>query len=357
MNKIIFLCIFLGLASCSSNTNTTNPYQYPETKELVYIPLVTDESLVLKPMTIEVFDSIVISWDPYEDFHFSVINTKNNTLLFRGGRKGQGPDEFLYPVVLDKMSDNTLQIVDCAARKVRLFKMSDILEKMSFIAYQTTTYSNVASNLKEGEFVDFLYHIDDHNLAAVGYFHTSKYILFHLDDNTVEYIFDFPKDDRHNHIQEPRISKYTAYQGILHFNPMRNTVLYHSPMAFYYEVFKVGKSPEMLSSYFEPIDYIHDSDGRAAMDANNKSGVIWGDLSDTKTYLLYAGRTNAEYGSDAYFSNQIFVLSHQGEKLVKYHLDRDVFSFVVNDAEQKIYAIVINPVTQQFEIGYFEIYL
>ncbi len=353
MNKILFSSILLGVVACS-NTNTTSPYQYPETKELSYTPLITDEPLVLKPLAIEVFDSIVITWDPYEEFHFSVINAKNNTLLFKGGSKGQGPDEFLYPVILDKVSDHVLQIVDCAARKVSLFKVSDILDNKSFKAYQIIKYSDMDSNLKEGEYIDFLYYVNDHTLVAVGYFHTSKYALFHLDKNSVDYIFDFPEDNRHNHIKEPRISKYTAYQGILHFNPSRNTILYHSPLAFYYEVFEIDNPLKMLSSYFEPVDYSPGSDGRAAMSADNKSGIIWGDLSDTKTYLLYAGRTNAEYGSDTYLSDQIFVLNHQGKKLVKHHLDRDVLSFVVDDTQQKIYAIVINPDSEQFEIGYFK---
>jgi len=350
MKNILIIFVFVGFISCS---NTNNFFQYPEIIKLSYIPLITDEKLVLKPLTFEVFDNIFIVWDPYEEFHFTVIDAKKNTLLFRGGRKGQGPDEFLYPVILDKVSDSILQIVDCAARKVSLLNVSDVLKTNSFKAYKTINYSDIS--LKDGEFIDFLYYINDDTLVGVGYFHTSKYIFYQIDSNNIEYIFDLPEDKRHYHKREPKITKYTAYQGVLHFNPARNTILYHSPMSFYFEVFESVQPSEMLFTHFEPINYIIDDFGRAAIHPNNKSGIIWGDLSDSKIYLLYSGRSKTEYGADAFLSDQMFVLTHHGEKLVKYHLMRDVFSFVLDEKQQKIYAIVFNPETEQFEIGYFPI--
>jgi hypothetical protein len=354
MQKTILLLTILFCCGCSNTV--TNQLDFPQTDTLNYSPLITDESLILKPLTMAVFDSIFFICDPYNDYHFAVINAKQNTLLFRGGNKGNCVDEFLYPVVLDKLSDNVLQIVDCAAKKVGLYNVQDILRQKTFNSYQTTQFKDIP--LKDGEFIDFLYYLNDHTLIAIGFFFTSKYALCRIDSNghiDREYILDFPSDDRHHHENESQITKYTAYQGILHFNVERNVVLYHSPLAFYYEVFNVNDPHQKLSGAFEPIDYISEDKGRAVLSDKNKSGFVWGGLSSTNVYLLFAGRDSEEYGSDAWLSNQILVWDYQGRKIIKYYLNRDVFSFVIDNKSQKIYAIVMNPETEQFEIGFFHL--
>ncbi len=351
MRKIYVFIVFVICLSCNKKTNK---FDFPKTESLVYSSLIFDENLVLNPLVFELFDSIVLVNDPYDGYHFSVINANTKTLLFRSGKNGRGPEEFLYPIILEKMSDSILQIVDCAAQKVCLYHIREIIDKQLFEANHTVYFKDIP--LKEGEFINFLYHLAEDTLIAVGFFHESKYAMCYLDSMkniNVEYVLDYHKDSRSDHTFS-RLSEYTAYQGILHINAHRNTVLYHSPLAHYFQVFHVGRNIEELSSYFRPANYIVGDDGYAIMIGENENGFLWGDISNNKIFLLNKERSHTEYGSDAFLSDQILVMDYLGNNIVKYLLDIDIKSFIVDEKEQKIYVIALNPKTDQFEIGFFK---
>ena len=71
--------------------------------------------------------------------------------------------------------------------------------------------------------------------------------------------------------------------------------------------------------------------------------------------MSYSGRTKKSTVSILSIAIQYIVYTWYGDKVAEYKLDRDIYHFDVDEKSGRIYVISVNPKTDLFDIGYYEI--
>lgn len=85
-NYFILFVVGILVFSCSSPQKTEPLFE--QQKELTFNTLNVDE-LFLKPLCIEVFDSLLLVCDPTDEGIYTVLNLETKSIVCKGGSTGQ----------------------------------------------------------------------------------------------------------------------------------------------------------------------------------------------------------------------------------------------------------------------------
>lgn len=332
----IVTCMFLG---CNAEKESlVHQYGFERLGELKFHLLDLNESL-FKPIAMDVFDSLLLVYDPVEGLNYTVYNLNTLKPVLSGAQKGEGPDDVLYGPFFDKKGQKEFQIADLSNRKILFYDMDSIVGRNSFQPTRRLMYSQFDGQT-DGS-IEIMYNVNDTLQVAIGPFQSGK--LAFLSPSGVRYAGAYPSD------LEVSSHPFFLYQGVLQINNDRDIILYHSPLGYYYEVYKLDASgPKLLFTEYEPVEHVDD-----ASTINTISGICSADFVDDKIYLLFSGRTRKEYQDEEWLANDILVLDETGHKIGSYHTDRDNAWISIDAAKKRIYCIAKNPVTYEFEIGYY----
>lgn len=140
---------------------------------------------------------------------------------------GNGPDDILYGQFIDKVGERCFQVVDGAGQKTLVYNLDSILKKRSFVPIRSFFYSDL--KLNKDEFVQNCYYVNDTLKWGLGASARGKY--FCIGSHSLTYAGAYPElADMEN--------PFYFYQGVLHISFDRNWVLYHSPIGYYYELYR-----------------------------------------------------------------------------------------------------------------------
>lgn len=332
------------LVSCNSSKNDEFEMLFPETVNLKFVSLEFNE-LTFKPGTIEVFDSLLLVYDPDEKRNYVIFNINTHEIELEGGTIGQGPHDLIGAARIDKIDSDKFQVLDVTNRKTLIFSISDILNNSKFIPLEVILYSDFTDYSGNNPF--FIYKYNDTINIGLGVFKEGKYVKY--ENKTQEYFLDYPGS------KKSKINPYNIHQGVLHIYKSKNYILYHSPFGIYYELLtfdKAGKIVSIFNEYY-PLLY-NEISGDLWLSDESQCGINGVDFANEEIFYLYSGRTMKEYPKNAYYCNKIFVTDYKGTKKRLCHLDRDVSMISLDENKRRIYASSINPETFELEIGYFE---
>lgn len=341
MNKVIVFVLIVIVCGCSNGNNSMEQYGFNTVEELDF-HLINLNDDIFKPTAIEIFDSLMLVYDPIEDCNYKIYNIETLKPIISGCKKGEGPNDILYGQFIDKINSNCFQVTDPSSRKILIYNIDSIIKQQTFNPIANISYETFANKILD-ENIGVLYHISDSLNVGLGPFKEGKYISF---GNNVSFEF--------GHYPEELVMEshpFYLHQGALQINSEKNIFLYHSPIGYYYEIYKYenGKYVRVMQEY-KNIEHIND-----ASTENTIMGICSADFSSEYIYLLYSGRTMKEYPDDAYFADNILVINDIGDKIKCFKTNRSNLYISVDSVKGRIYSISKNPESDELEIGYYKV--
>lgn len=213
-NKTIYLLSFvLFFFSCKERSNRTEYI----TLEGV---LVNDSIYTRMPGSFFVLDDFLVWDDPFsfEDYiHYIDIETKKEVVAV--GKKGQGPEEFVTPV-LSPAYDRNIFIYDLNSDKQALLITDSVMEKKGpYVFWGKNEEGKVTRkyNIGENRFIEL-------NPA-------SKEYLYRFISDGGDFSFGKP------FINEPIENGYDVYQGEIRYNKHNNKLVYSNFMFPYISIY------------------------------------------------------------------------------------------------------------------------
>lgn len=251
---------------------------------------------------------------------------------------GNGPDDILYGQFIDKVGERCFQVVDGAGQKTLVYNLDSILKKRSFVPIRSFFYSDL--KLNKDEFVQNCYYVNDTLKWGLGASARGKY--FCIGSHSLTYAGAYPElADMEN--------PFYFYQGVLHISFDRNWVLYHSPIGYYYELYrKSGEEWKQVFVEHLPVPHVKD-----AVLPETPMGICSADFGADCVYLLFSGRTLKEDAQEAFLASHILVVNKEGKKIKSLETDRLNLSISVDEKRKRIYAIGKNPENGEYEVGYY----
>ena len=336
MKNLLLIFIVICTFSCSSNDSTIENFGFGKEQKLTFNLLELND-YIYKPTWIEVFDSLLMVYDPVEGMNYTIYNINTLKPIITGGKKGEGPNDILYGQFVDKIEEKEFQVCDLVGRKVLVFNVDSILTNKKFIPLKRIPFKQQDDNT-----IEVMYYLNDSTSIGLGPFQTGKYALLKKDG--VDYWGEHPSE------LESKMNPFFIHQGVMQINSSRNCILYHSPLGYYYEILNYQNGSLMkVAGEYKLTEFKLDCSTE-----NTIKGMNAADFTENEIYMMFSGRTNKEYSSNAVLADNIFVCSLNGDKLKHYKTDRSNVCIALDGKKHRIYCVCQNPENYEFEIGYYQ---
>ena len=289
------------------------------------------------PMQLIMVDSLLLIGDFGESL-VKVVDPVSGRKLNSICRKGRGPGEFSERIkIAYNKRDNAINIYEVEVKTLAQFPMSQVLK------WENDSVKKIHI---DKPFIQQAIKCNDSLLVGVGMLE-KRYALFNSEGKFEGVKYDYPTSSDNNwtfHL------KSIAYQNDLVVNStgsrFAEASLYCDNIGFFaIKGTEINKIKE-YQSYSPNLD--NGSNGNQRMlhpKEDTKFGYLDIYAQGNHVYCLYSGKTIKEsLGKGGPFHSSIIrVFDFDGNPVVSYKLDRDVFKFTVDTHEKTIYAIVHTP--------------
>ena len=338
MKKFKLLLIVLFLLGCSNNKNLMSKYGFESTQELSFNLIDLNDSIYL-PRWVEIFDSLLLVYDPIDKYNYAIFNINTQSLVIRGGEKGEGPDDIMYGQFVDKINDKEFQVSDLTNRKILIYNIDSIISNNTFKPIKKVFYSQY--EMKSKESLEIMYYLNDSINIGIGPFNSGKYAF--IKNNEVNYVGKYPDE------LITQGHPFYVHQGVFQINDERDIILYHSPLGLYYEIYACDNGEfNKINGEYVLTEFVNDCSTE-----NTIKGINSADFAKNEIFLLFSGKTDKEY-SNAVFADNILVCDIDGTKKRSYKTDRNNICIGVDSLNRRIYCVAQNPENYEFEVGYYK---
>lgn len=334
MNKILIIVVLFLITSCDKGDAVRDfDATFQRIQKISSIEFLKKELLLGRPYYINYIDSSLLVYDDLGDSLFTLIDLRDDTnSIYRFGRKGEGPNEFLQVFSMSRLCDDSL-IGVYDVYKHALLEMNIHQIKKGNVEFPLIAEDSLNSvNLYVTKYGTNL---------GIGFYEKNMLSLTG-DSIGSKLFFEYPyKDSREKNIDN-RL-RGMAYQGTMCSNPSLDNFVFairSAPIFFLYSIKKdkIEETYKWLGGY---PDYRTEDTGTvrgAPMSAHNKIAFVSVYATDKYIYLLYSGKSFEEYNVKAFNGSIIYQMTWEGKPVCKYELDFPIMNFCVSDTDSEIYA-------------------
>jgi hypothetical protein len=280
----------------------------------------------------------IIGIDDVGEFCFYSINTDSSHYsLCNFGGKGQGPNDFLMPFSIQYIDKNTVGSFDVYLKNFSEFTISP--DCSQFKKSKVTSFISALSfSVIKTKYNQYI---------GIGPYKNEMFALFDSIGNKVNSFFEYPyRDSREKKIKNR--SRSMAYQGKMVSNPEGTKFVYATSFAdiiYFYDIKKDEILPIRKIENNFPEYIVEEKDGGvgAPIKSNSKHGYICAYATDKYVYLLYSGRSFAEYGNTIDEAESLMIYDWNGILQKTMQLDIPCKFLCVDDGNQQIWAVSNNP--------------
>ena len=347
MKHIILNPLFLLLFfSCSygdkyENAQKLNWNDFKEQKQLQGHILEFD-SLVMHPVDLRVYDSLLITINYDCDKLFHIFNLKTKKQIGQRIGRGQGPNDMIQPRFMEG-ENNAIKVFDMATSRIYEYYIQDFVANPS--PRPTRTFK-----LEKNIFINAC----EIGNQIYGYAYNPKYQLMVFNDQgkKEKEIIDFPPSTISYSDAEKIDAFYMNFitdkkDKIVICYCMTDLIeIYHANGT----LFKRLHGPE---GFFARFKEIHDGEVTTSSPekGRNRDAYFSPENAGNEFFVLYDG----EYIDDENSSQlckQLFSFTWDGEPAYIYNLSDGIFTFTVDDNLKKIYGINDDPEFHIVEFDY-----
>ncbi|GHT65319.1 hypothetical protein AGMMS50239_24800 [Bacteroidia bacterium] len=312
--KKIFICGTILLSACNPSIPHKDVVitEFPIKKEIKASVIQTAPE-ILAPEQLFILNDQIWLYQGKKDLLFDVFNLHDCSYLFSTGKKGQGPDEFIFPMgttiqiknnhitIFDNFVMKTVEVLpDNSLHTIKSDKIFDRFPVNGFVKLNDSLYCAFAD-------------------CATGTTGVYEYRLKNNASKEEVKFSDYPNLTEKKYEGDQRCQIYYKY---LVSNPSQGK------FAAFYAYFK----------YFR----IYNISGKLEKEIHvNINPYQTDNVEDWEKREIYYGRAFAteKYIYAPCSADEIQVWDWNGIPIIQYFLDKEFFTFAVSEEEQKLYVV------------------
>lgn len=293
-----------------------------------------------KPGQIICIDDKIVGIDMMLDSCLFSIDLKTDS-LFRFGKKGGGPEEFVQPYTLQYLDEKHFGMFDLWGRKFCVFSMDG--NKISLQHKYNTENEKSALSFTVKQMAK-------NRFLSQAPYSDAMYVVMDSLGTVLKSFFEFPYKDTDERTIQNRL-RGMAYQGPMSFNPSCDRFVYSPSTGDIIHFYAIEGDEVHVVSRLEKAypRYIPEegADGAisAAISRSEKFSYIASTATDRYVYLLYSDAVFEDLIKEGKMNSgrTVFVYNWKGEKLRSFALDIDCQQICVSTDDGTLYAIAENP--------------
>lgn len=344
--NILFAITFLLTLSCSQQ----NKYQqailfsqkdFDVTQSLTGSTMSFD-STVMKPIKLQVYDSLLITINVGEEKLFHIYNLKSGKKIGERISVGQGPDEMLQPDFI-KNSNKFIRIFDMGNSTLSEYNINEFIDNLNPISRR---------KIKLNQQIFTEVSLFNQDIISFAYGADHPFLKFNSNGEKIGEFGDYPISN----ISYTNKEKTDAYQFTFTSNSTDKIAICYSwtdLIEIYNKEGDLQKRIHGPAQFFPFFKEFHDGNMIIARPEKGKqrdayfNPVSVGD----DFFVLFNGKLVDEEGYST-LSNQIYVFGWDGTPKRILSLDQGIFTFTVDKENKKIYGISDNPEFHIVEFTY-----
>lgn len=304
---------------------------------LQHRPVLDSEEILLSmPRLFAVTDNFMVLCDSKTDSLFHVVDYNKGVKTF--GKKGQGPDEFLFPISLFLYPDaDTLCLMD--ANKRVLYSINPATLEYMPVFYDKMALHYAVLPMKGGKYV------------SAGLYEDARFYLLDSTGQAVGNYADFPYKEKQ--ALDMRVLSQ-AYMSELAANAEGDkfaAAVMNCKIISFYEVDKdkINLIKEVVAGH---PDFKHDGKHYGGISKESPLGYVSITASDKHVYAMYSGKSYKEYADKAFQATDLWVYDWQGELAERFALDIPVSHVRISKDGSCLYAVscLSEPKIVKFEL-------
>jgi hypothetical protein len=331
--KNIFIILLLLLAGCTNKEKRIVPVE-----DLFHKSITNRNYFIGSVGPIILVDSYIIGLEYSLDTCFYYLGLENDVFK-RFGNRGQGPDEYVYPDLIEYVNDTVLGVYDMMKREY--IELS--------IPFPSVNHSGKIKTISFEEPSFSMQSVCFNRYIGTGPYENGMFKLYDSTGKMTNHFYEFPYRDNDERNLSNRF-RSMAYQGHITLNPQKNKMAYactDGEIIHFYELTKdsieIIKKTENIYPEYVPQTI---GDGiSAAMKKENKVGYLSLYSTDTFVYALYSGvSANDFFKTNTFFSgNILYIYDWKGNIKRKIKLDIACVHICISNDDKKMYAIAEYP--------------
>lgn len=359
MKVIICIVGIIILVSCSTNNkNKTELVIKNELKEKTceQTPLIgeviSSDSDIPFGNIIDIADGHILFSSYYTNHAFKVYRIENNNLVESGQflKYGEGPFEMAQPYSFYDKLKNQIYIYDYNGRLGKVYSIE--LHPIENL-YNTSKWEEIQIPVIQDYFLgNSMRKMDDDSFVILGSKVRSNKLLskIDLDNNTIfELNHSYPEMDGTFKI-DPVVKQGVYFNGVIEKHPYSNRLVYACGSGKYAGIIDFDPITSTIknTSIFTIYPKYTTTDGlnRSYLDDCLRGMQV--KVTDEYIYILPSQLTKGDVrrkalykGYPNYCSDELLVFNWKGELLKKYLLDVPVYSYIVDESDNWLYAVTV----------------
>jgi hypothetical protein len=313
-SKKLFICLAILLSACNFPISQKDIVitEFPIKKEIKASVIQTAPE-ILAPEQLFILNNQIWIFQGKKDLLFDVFNLHNYSYLYSTGRKGQGPDEFIFPMggtiqvatnnftIFDNFVMKTIEVLpDSSLHTLKSEKIFDLFPVNGFTKLNDSLFCAFAD-------------------CATGTTGIYEYRLKNSASKKEIKFSNYPNLTEKKYEGDQRCQIYYKY---LVANPSQGKF---AAFYAYFKFFRIYNISGELEKEIHVNIYPYQTDN---VEDWEKRNFYYGKAFATEKYI---------YASCS--ANEIQVWDWEGTPIIQYYLDREFFTFTIYDEQKKLYTV------------------
>jgi hypothetical protein len=252
---------------------------------------------------------------------------------FRFGNKGQGPNDFLRPLSIQYINNQTVGTFDIMSKIYSEFDIPNENEELK-IDKKIRFQAQLTQIIKTA-----------HNQYIGLSFDKGMFLLADSIGMPIDTYFEYPYQ---NDNERQLTIRSNAYQGMLAANPSKNKFVYASfrgEIIHFYAIENTGiKTIAKIENAYPVYKKRNDGEEGVMLGSKGKFGYIATYATEKFVYAIFSGRTVLEQSQITNFEGKrLRIFDWNGVPVKEYELDVPCSYLCVSDDDRKIWAVASNP--------------
>lgn len=337
-HSFLILLLILSFLSCRFNKDK---YEQASTFELNDFQTQKDlksnklefDSLIMRPMDLIVYDSLLITVESGKDKIFHIYNINKKIHINQCISRGQGPEDMLQPEFMNS-DHKSVRIIDLATSTVFEYDLNDfITNQQPKPKKRTKLEKQIFSTAQQV----------NSQIIGCSYADENRLYIFDQNGKKTNSIINYPPSTI-KHTQAEQTDAY--YMKFITNNFNKIAICYY--MTDLIEIYNLDgilekriHGPEQFFSYFKEFQdgkYI----GSSPIKGLNRDAYMCPRNAEEEFFVLYNGE-GIDIPDHTTSCNQLFSFTWDGVPKGIFNLDDPIFSFNIDSKNKKVYGISNTP--------------
>lgn len=331
---IVVIACCIGMTSCNTHTQEKLNETFVKEQDFKEIRTLRAEkvdvdSFLLRPIQIQVYDSVMLLMNSRADKMVHVFNLNNNKMISGHVSVGQGPDEMLIPR-FSVVDSSRIVLSDLMSSTVQEYNMKDFIQTVEPVVKQRIKLSERAFG--ETRLVKDGYVAPARNGSFLMYKFDAKGIM-------VDSIGNYPTADW-NPTEMEKIEMFTFSIATNSTNRIAAFYNWADIIDFYDNNGSLIKRVHGVANFISKYKEEHRGEVAVAMGVKGKTRDAYFSPQPVgdEVWVLFSGKSQNE-DNYSILANTIYVYDWDGNPVRIFKLDQGVFSFSVDPRHRIIYGI------------------